>query len=97
MINCFRCKKPLTKTGTSIDNKPYHIECYHKEKDEFIGGYLDGKMKKEKLYVVLSRDNGLVCVTKDKETAEKERKEQSFKEEFSGGRPSVYITETNLK
>ena len=32
-------------------------------------------MEEEKLYVVLSRDNGLVCVTKEKETAEKQRKE----------------------
>ncbi len=54
-------------------------------------------MEKEKLYVVLSRDNGLVCVTKDKEVAEYEKCQQTIKEEFSGGRPSVYIKETILK
>lgn len=54
-------------------------------------------MESLKIYVVLSRDNGLICVTKSKETAETERARQSFKEEMSGGKPSVYIIETTLK
>ncbi len=54
-------------------------------------------MEEEKLYVVMSRDNGLICVTKDKDTAEYDKHQQTVKEEFSGGRPSVWIEETTLK
>ena len=53
-------------------------------------------MKKEKLYVVVSRDNGFICVTNDSKKAESEKEKQILNEEFSGGRPSVWIQETKL-
>ena len=29
---CFVCKTPIRETGTSYNNKPCHIECYHDKK-----------------------------------------------------------------
>lgn len=50
-----------------------------------------------KTYVVMSRDRGdFVFVSTDKGKAEKAKNAQIEKEEFAGGRPSVYILETTL-
>lgn len=55
-------------------------------------------MEQEKLYVVLSRDNGsYIYCTHDKQKAESERAKQSLHEEMGGGRPSIYIMETQIK
>lgn len=50
-----------------------------------------------KIYVVLSRDNSsFIFATPNKEEAEKIMVERIESEEMGGGRPSVYIRETNL-
>lgn len=55
-------------------------------------------MKTDKLYVVLSRDNGsYIYCTYDKQKAESEKEKQILNEEIGGGRPSVWIVETKIK
>jgi hypothetical protein len=50
-----------------------------------------------KIYIVLSRDNSsFIYCTTNKEKADQAKIIQIEKEEMSGGRPSVYIKETNL-
>lgn len=53
--------------------------------------------RKEDIYVVISRDNGLILCTEDKEKAESTKSQQVRNEEFAGGRPSVWIQETKIK
>jgi hypothetical protein len=49
-----------------------------------------------KIYIVISRDNGMIGAFKDKQSAEKIKTEQYTFEEMGGGRPSVFIQETKL-
>lgn len=49
------------------------------------------------LYVVLSRGTDFIFCTFDREKAETAKEKQTFEEEMSGGRPSVYIKETIIK
>lgn len=55
-------------------------------------------MKQEKLYIVLSRDNErYIYCTHDKQKAESEKEKQILNEEMGGGRPSVWIMETEIQ
>lgn len=47
----------------------------------------------ETVYVVVSRDKGVVAVCKEKDIADLDRHGQINEEEDAGGRPSVYIVE----
>lgn len=50
-----------------------------------------------KLFVVMSRDDSdFIYVTTDPKKADDVRIDQTTYEEMAGGRPSVYIKETNL-
>jgi hypothetical protein len=49
-----------------------------------------------KVYVVMSRDSGLIKVCKNSEDAERLKQEQIKFEEMGGGFPSVFIVETAL-
>lgn len=53
-------------------------------------------MKKEKIYIVLSRDTDFIYCTTDPKKAEDAKENQIKDEEMGGGRPSVYIKETIL-
>jgi hypothetical protein len=50
-----------------------------------------------KVYVILSRDQGLVSATLDPNKVEELIKEQEKFEEMDGGRPSVYVKEVTLE
>lgn len=50
-----------------------------------------------KVYVILSRDQGLVSATLDPNKVEELIKEQEKFEEMGGGRPSVYVKEVTLE
>lgn len=54
-------------------------------------------MKNTKIYVVISRDFGLIATLLDSNDAEKIRKEQEHNEEMSGSRPYVFMTESILR
>lgn len=54
------------------------------------------RFSNRKVYVVLSRDRGLVCATRDSNKVNELIKEQEVFEEMAGGRPSVYHVEREL-
>jgi hypothetical protein len=59
-------------------------------------GKLEENNPEKIIYVIISRDQGLVGATTNPKKAEELVKEQEKFEEMSGGRPSVYIKETEL-
>ena len=51
-----------------------------------------------KIFIVLSRDQpDFIFTTADHDKAEAAKKKQQLDEEMGGGRPSVYIKETELE
>lgn len=49
-----------------------------------------------KIYIIMSRDHGFIAATEDEATAKVVEENQIRDEEFAGGRPSVWIQETEL-
>lgn len=54
-------------------------------------------MKKNYIYIVMSRDRGLCGCRLKKSDAEKLKDDSERDEEMAGGRPSVYIKKSELK
>lgn len=54
-------------------------------------------MKKNYIYIVMSRDRGLCGCRLKKSDAEKLKDDSEHDEEMAGGRPSVWIEKTEIK
>lgn len=50
----------------------------------------------ETIFIVISKDNGVILATRNINKAKEAVKTQEANEEFQGGRPSVYIKPTTL-